>query len=82
MMLGANGHCKFMYDSIRIVGLRMSSFLNESLIKLHHAPDQPELKSRLVRTAIVLISCTRLYWPNDKHAAANLYNLQYSFSKF
>lgn len=60
----------------------MCTYINECLIKLHQNPDQPEIKSKLVQTAVTLITGTGLFWKHDKHGTANLYNLQYSFQNF
>ena len=77
-----NKQFKILYDLIRIITLRICTGINECLIKLHQDPNQPEVKAKLVRNVITLISGTKLFWKNDKHAAANAYNLQYSMQKF
>ena len=60
----------------------MCTYINECLIKLHQNPQDTEVKAKLVQTVISLLAGTKLFWKNDKHGTANLYNLQYSCSKF
>jgi len=39
---------KMMYDSVRILGLRISAQLNKSLILLHQSPEDAEHKSLVI----------------------------------
>lgn len=45
---------KMMYDSVRIIGLRIAAQLNSSLIKLHLSPEDASLKSEVIQKVICL----------------------------
>ena len=75
-------HYKVFYDTVRIITLRMCTFINECLIKLHHNPEQPELKSKLIQTVVALTHGTNLIRKDDKHRIANAYNFSYSVINF
>ena len=73
---------KMMYDSIRILGLITTSSIDRTLVLLHNAPQDGELKSKLVRMLICFCHNSMQLKPNDNHLHANICHLQYSIAKF
>ena len=73
-----------MYDCIRIISLRICSSLNKQLIALSHDTGQhcENLKRMIIQTLVLIVKVTRLFWRNDKHSHANIYNIEYSLQKF
>ena len=73
---------KLLYDSVRIITLRISTFINECLIKLSQNAEQPEVRAELMTAAASLVRGTQLLYAGDRHIAANSANLKYSLQKF
>jgi len=75
---------KHLYDCIRIISLRICSSLNKQLIalSLDNGQHREQLEGMIVKTLIQIVNVTSLFWKNDKHAAANIYNIEYTFQNF
>ena len=55
------------YDSVRILGLRISTEVNKALITLNGKPDDAELKTAIVQGLIQLCFNSMLLKQNDAH---------------
>ena len=71
-----------MYDSIRIIGLRISTDVNKGLIKLHGNAADPEHREEVLQSVINLCFNSMLLKQTDKHFLANYNRLKYSMEQF
>ena len=71
-----------MYDSVRIIGLRLSSEINFNLIHLSHGPEDLALRQKLLTLVIHFCNNSMLLKNNDKHLIANYNHLSYSQARF
>ena len=71
-----------MYDSIRIIGLRISTDVNKGLIKLHGNAADPEHREEVLQSVINLCFNSMLLKQTDKHFLANYNHLKYSMEQF
>ena len=70
------------YDSVRIIGLKIYSHINITLIKLCSTPSNMKLKSELIRLVILFCHSSMLLFSKDKHMIANINHFAYSRIKF
>ena len=71
-----------MYDSIRVVGLRISTEINATLIRLSKNQGDPLLKKRLIHLVLHLCNNSMLLKQDDNHLRMNQNHLAYSKAKF
>ena len=71
-----------MYDSIRVVGLRISTEINATLIRLSKNQGDLQLKKRLIHLVLHLCNNSMLLKQADNHLKMNQSHLAYSKAKF
>lgn len=77
-----NSPNKMMYDSVRILGLIISSEINRNLIKLSANQDSAEMRHAVIKNVLCLCHNSMLLKTTDKHLTANLNHLSYTRASF
>ena len=71
-----------MYDSVRILGLRITTEIDCLLIKLSQAPQNSDMKSSVIKAVICFCYNSMLLKQMDRHLQANINNFTYSMTSF
>ena len=82
LTLDAKSPNKMMYDSVRIIGLRIATDINSNLIRLSHRPEDLALKQNILKLVVHICNNSMLLRYNDKHLIANYNHLSYSQARF
>lgn len=72
------------YDTVRIIGLQMTSDVDVQLVKMSSAYDEDVamLKAKIVRTLICLCTSSMLLKKSDVHLEANISHVKKSMANF
>lgn len=82
LTLDAKSPNKMFYDSVRILGLRISTEINKALIRLNANPADAELKSAIVQGVIQICFNSMLLKQTDAHLQANINHFSYTATNF
>ena len=71
-----------MYDSIRVLGLRIAAEIDAMLIRLSQKQEDPQFRKKLTQLITHLCNNSMLLKSTDNHLKMNMHHLNYSKAKF